>query len=62
MTTMMRAETESLLANVDLLEPIAAGFVAYSQGLATVAPVGELLLDRGLQSGQSRYRYATRKT
>jgi len=36
-----------LLAEVDLIPMIEAGFVAYSRGQAVVPPVGELVLDRG---------------
>ncbi|HEX2591677.1 MAG TPA: hypothetical protein VHL34_09295 [Rhizomicrobium sp.] len=41
------AEIERVLPGLDLLAAIESGFVAYSQGRATVPPVGELLFGRG---------------
>lgn len=36
-----------VLPSLDLIPAIEAGFVAYSEGRATVPPVGELILDKG---------------
>ncbi len=41
------AEIARVLPGLDLLPAIEAGFAAYSRGLATVPPVGELLFPRG---------------
>ncbi len=40
-------EIKGALAGLDLLQPIEAGFVAYSEGRANVPHVGELLMDKG---------------
>ena len=38
---------ERLLAGLDLVPLIEAGFAAYSEGRCNIPPVGELLLDKG---------------
>jgi ornithine cyclodeaminase len=41
------AQIKEILPSLDLIPAIEAGFVAYSEGRATVPPVGELILDKG---------------
>lgn len=41
------AQIKEVLPSLDLIPAIEAGFVAYSEGRATVPPVGEMILDRG---------------
>ncbi|MCX6561745.1 MAG: ornithine cyclodeaminase family protein, partial [Candidatus Aminicenantes bacterium] len=41
------AQIREVLPSLDLIPAIEAGFVAYSEGRATVPPVGELILDKG---------------
>lgn len=47
MKTLNRQQIEQLLATIDPMPLIEQGFVQYTQGLATVPPVGELLMDKG---------------
>ena len=47
MKILNRQQIEQLLATIDPMPLIEQGFVQYSQGLATVPPVGELLMDKG---------------
>ncbi len=41
------AQIKEVLPSLDLIPAIEAGFVAYSEGRATVPPVGEMILDKG---------------
>jgi ornithine cyclodeaminase len=41
------AQIKEVLPSLDLIPAIEAGFVAYSEGRATVPPVGEMVLDKG---------------
>jgi ornithine cyclodeaminase len=40
-------QIKTILPSLDLIPAVEAGFVAYSEGMAVVPPVGELLLDKG---------------
>ena len=52
-----RPEIERLAAGIDLVAAMEAGFVAYSQGLCVVPPVGELLLDEAKGEVHIKYGY-----
>jgi ornithine cyclodeaminase len=47
MKVLKRNQIRDIVDNLDLLPEIEHGFQFYSQGLAVVPPVGELILDRG---------------
>ncbi|TQV88381.1 ornithine cyclodeaminase family protein [Aliikangiella coralliicola] len=47
MKILHRTEIEKILSSLDPIPKIEEGFVQYSKGLATVPPVGELLMEKG---------------
>lgn len=59
MKILNRAEIDAALRQVDLMEEIEAGFVAYSRGRAVVPPVGEMLLSDPQGEVHIKYGYIT---